>query len=137
MFYYNSNYKKSAEILKVVSYGDEPIDVDDNTCDIDVDEVPEYANSTDVHKEEVKEIDVKDVQVSQWVKVYYEEELFLGLVMDVTNTHCLVKCLEKPFGVNEPQQMERENDAVHYSKVLEHSLNPNYSNWEGNGSTHV
>ena len=34
MFYYNSNYKKSAEILKVVSYGDEPIDVDDNTCDM-------------------------------------------------------------------------------------------------------
>ena len=60
----------------------------------------------------------------QWVKVYYEEELFFGLVMDVTNTHCLVKCLEKPFGVNEPQQMERENDAVHYSKVNRTFINP-------------
>ena len=36
----------------------------------------------------------------------------------------MVRCLQKPFGVSVPQQLERENDAVYYDKVYKTCIIP-------------
>ena len=41
-----------------------------------------------------------------------------------TLAHVTHVILITPFGVNEPQEMEQENDAIHYSKVYSTSIKP-------------
>ena len=49
------------------------------------------------------------VSISQWVKVLYEGEVFLGKVLNKQNNIVLVQGLSKPFAITEPQDLEREN----------------------------
>ena len=49
------------------------------------------------------------VSISQWVKVLYEGEVFLGKVLNKQNNIVLVQGLSKPFAIAEPQDLEREN----------------------------
>lgn len=65
------------------------------------------------------ELDLADVKSGMWVKVTYEEEWFLGKVVEKFDTRCSVRCLEKPFGVREPQNMEPEKHTVVYDKVYD------------------
>ena len=74
----------------------------------------------------LKELSIKDVEESTWVKVIYEEEVFIGKVLEKVNGEARVRCLEKPFGIDigSPQDMEREPSAVFYNKVYEADVNP-------------
>ena len=65
-----------------------------------------------------------DVKIEQWVKVSYEGELFLGKVRSKSSTHCLVWCLNMPYGIDIPQELERENDAIYYSEVYATTVTP-------------
>ena len=56
---------------------------------------------------------------SSWVKVKYEGEWFLCTVQKNAGKDCLVRCLAKPYGVREPQEMEPESDAVYYDDVYD------------------
>ena len=49
------------------------------------------------------------MSISQWVKVLYEGEVFLGKVLNKQNNIVLVQGLSKPFAITEPQDLEREN----------------------------
>ena len=49
-----------------------------------------------------------------WVMVVYEEENFLRIIQSVDHRQSMVRCLEKPFGINSPQSMEKESNAVFY-----------------------
>ena len=41
-----------------------------------------------------------------WVIARYEGELFLGLILEITEKDkARVQCLEKPFGITEPQSL--------------------------------
>ena len=66
----------------------------------------------------------ENIVIGQWVKVIYEDEVFLGKVLETKESHYLVRCLEKPFGINTPQAFERENDAIYYSKVYSATVTP-------------
>ena len=56
-----------------------------------------------------------DLTKGEWVQVYYEGKKFLGKVVSVTsNGQINVRYLEKPFGVREAQQLEREDDTCFY-----------------------
>ena len=41
-----------------------------------------------------------------WVIAIYEDEKWLANVVDKRGNQVLVCCLEKPFGVKEPQNLE-------------------------------
>ena len=59
-----------------------------------------------------------DVKIGLWVIVEYEGEYFIGLVIAVhklTRT-ARVTCLEHPFGISSPQNMEKETIAADYSE---------------------
>ena len=51
-----------------------------------------------------------------WLLVEYEQEFFLGIVLEVSklgsNVH--VPCLEKPYGVSDPPDLEKERISVRY-----------------------
>ena len=53
------------------------------------------------------------------MKVRYEGEWFLVKVLKCIASPCLVCCLEKPFGIKEPQDMVPEADAIYYDVVYE------------------
>ena len=69
-------------------------------------------------------LDLKDIHYGMWVKVKYEGEIFLGKVLSVVNNQTQVRCLKLPFGILEPQEFEREEDAVFYETVYGTSVNP-------------
>ena len=64
------------------------------------------------------------VKEGMWVKVLYEDEWFIGKVEKNAGSCCAVRCLTKPFGVHEPQDMEPEDDAVFYEKVYGVEVKP-------------
>ena len=74
------------------------------------------------------------VSISQWVKGLYEGEVFLGKVLDNQNNAVLVRCLNRPFGITEPQDFKRENGVVYYNRVYHKKVTPLLSavghNWE-------
>ena len=64
-----------------------------------------------------------DITIGMWVIVLYEGEKWLAKVMNKHENQVLVRCLEKPFGINQPQNLEREDDAfiveeVYYPNVI-------------------
>ena len=59
-----------------------------------------------------------------WVKVIYEGEWFLGKVLGKVEGKVQVRCLDKPFGIKEPQTFEREADAILYEMVYKADVEP-------------
>ena len=64
------------------------------------------------------------VSISQWVKVLYEGEVFLGKLLNKENNTVLVRCLSKPSGITEQRDLERENDVVYHNHVYHKKVNP-------------
>lgn len=75
-------------------------------------------------KEDVELLEVMNVEAGMWVIVFYEDEKFIGKVIKVVDKQVQVRCLQKPLGINEPQEFEREEDAVFYDKVYDTDLKP-------------
>ena len=60
-----------------------------------------------------------------WVIVVYEGERFIGKVMtEAVNGDVRVRCLEKPFGINEPQKLEHEEDVIFYGRLFRTNVTP-------------
>ena len=80
--------------------------------------------SLSARMEHLNPLEYNNITVGQWVKVMYEEELFIGKVLKKTGGETLVQCLQKPFGIREPQCLERENDSVYYQDVYQADVTP-------------
>ena len=53
-------------------------------------------------------ISYDDVKIGMWVINIYENEKWLVDAVNKKANQICVRCLEKPYGVNEPQNLERE-----------------------------
>ena len=56
--------------------------------------------------------------------VVYERERFIGKVMTSSEWELRVRCLEKPFGINEPQKLEHEEDVIFYGRLFRTNVTP-------------
>ena len=74
--------------------------------------------------DEKKHVKYDDVKLNQWVQVVYEGEFFWGKVLEKSRCETLVQCLEKPYGIKEPQNLEREHDAVYCKDIYESNVTP-------------
>ena len=43
---------------------------------------------------------------------------------EAVNGDVRVRCLEKPFGINEPQKLEHEEDAIFYGRLFRTNVTP-------------
>ena len=66
----------------------------------------------------------KEATEGMWVIVHYEEEKFLGKIIRKRNIGVQVRCLEKPYGIHEPQDMERDENAILYKTLYKLRCNP-------------
>ena len=69
-------------------------------------------------------IPFSETTVDSWILVNYEEEYFLGKILEryAAEKKCKVRCLEKPFGITELQDMEKENRcALYYEWEIYHA----------------
>lgn len=64
----------------------------------------------------------EDVVLRQWVLVYYEEELFIGRVVEKKERMFKVLCLKMPYLLRQPCDME--DDAVWYKTVYHTDAKP-------------
>ena len=95
-------------------------------------EIGESSKSTSPTKIPLTKIPLSKVEIDDWVKVKYEGELFIGRVIPgqkddgskQIKKHVRVRCLNLPYGIHEPQDFERENDAVDYTEVYECTEKP-------------
>ena len=122
-----SNSKKRTKLdvqpgKSVVVPEEESDDSDENDDDEDTgfsssdneNAVPSDADNDDNKSDDssdLEKLNMTHVTIDQWVKVKYEGEFFLGNVLSKLNDQALVHCLEKPFGIGVPQDLERENDS--------------------------
>ena len=53
-------------------------------------------------------IDLSNASSGNWVIARYKGKYFLGLILEITEKKdkARVQCLEKPFGITEPQSLE-------------------------------
>ena len=74
-------------------------------------------------------MDNSNVKTAEWVIINYERKVFIGKVIEkLINDECKeakVCCLEKPYGIKEPSNMEPGNHVAFYSKVYECKDVPN------------
>ena len=68
-------------------------------------------------------MDYDDVLIGMWVVVKYEGEKFIRNVDVKKNGEISVLCLEKPFGIREPQSYE-SGEPIFYDKVYETDIVP-------------
>ena len=63
-----------------------------------------------------KLIPFSETTENSWVVVNYEEEYFLGKIIEKYDAEkkCKIRCLEKPFGIIELQDMEKEHHCALY-----------------------
>ena len=109
------------------------------SSDSDISEQSNFSDEHDVgHDDEsedetndLEEIHYKDVKSRMWVLVFYEQEKWLGKVIEKRKGQVRVRSLEKPFGVNMPQHMEREHEAVFYHNVYKANVKP----WQSRSGT--
>ena len=66
------------------------------------------------------------IRTGQLLLVEYEEEFFLGIVLEVSCTGARVQCLEKPNGISEPQGLEKAHISAWYTldKLFEEPVVP-------------
>ena len=70
-------------------------------------------------------------QIRDVALVFYEQEKWLGKVIEKREGQVRARwCLEKPFGVNMLQNMEREHDAVFYHNVYKANVKPWMTIWK-------
>ena len=62
------------------------------------DEADEVIEIEQFDRSDLREIPFEEFDVDQWVKVSYEEEIFLGKVLQKKGRAVMVRCLDKPYG---------------------------------------
>ena len=62
-----------------------------------------------------------------------EEEKGIGKVVTKCHDHVCVTCLEKPFGIHQPQLLEREEDSFYFSQVYRSDITPELTQIDANG----
>ena len=78
-------------------------------------------------------IHYNDVTIGMWVITIYEDEKWLGKVVDKKEKQICVRYLEKPFGGKEPQNLEREENAVYFDRVFRTDAVPILTQYDANG----
>ena len=71
-------------------------------------------------------IAANSAKVGMWVKVVYEEEAFLGKIMDLCiENGCEVRCLKLPYAVaGSGSEFKKESDRCYYPKVYSPNVKP-------------
>ena len=70
--------------------------------------VKDTPDSSAVDHQYQKIENIESISQDQWLLFEYEKEFFLGIVLLVSASRAHVRCLEKPYGISEPQNLEKE-----------------------------
>ena len=57
---------------------------------------------------------LRDIKLGQLILVQYKVECFLGIILAVSTEGAKIQCLEHPYGVSGPQDVEKETRGVWY-----------------------
>ena len=76
--------------------------------------VKDTPDSSAVNHQYQKIENVESVSQGQWLLVEYERNFFLGIVLSVFASSTHVCCLEKPYGISEPQDLEKVDISIWY-----------------------
>ena len=98
---------------------------------IDVCQVTDPTDAPDSTEQNVSEynpnndliaIDYENVAIGMLVITIYDNEKFLGNVIEKKSNQIRVRCLEKPLGLNDLQDLEREEDAAFFNCVFKTNI---------------
>ena len=58
------------------------------------------------------------MNLGSWLIIEYEDKYYVGIAMEKSDDDHLVqvRCLEKPFGSEDPQNLEKERLSIFYSE---------------------
>ena len=78
-------------------------------------------------------IPYQKVKEGMWVIVIYKEEKWIRKVVTKCHDQVCVRCLEKPFGIHQPQLLEKEEDSIYFSQVYHTDITPEQTQIDTNG----
>ena len=78
-------------------------------------------------------IPFEKVKEGMCVIVIYEEEKWIGKVVAKFHDQVCVRCLGKPFGIHQPQLLEREENSIYFSQVYHTDIIPEQTQIDANG----
>ena len=125
---------KVSKIIKIQLFAeDDPADSDSSdeesfqmmdVEDGDEEEVPKQVQARSPNGRVLVPVKTSNVEGGMWVLVSYEEELFIGMVVDSDDAEWIkVRCLQFPYGIGKPQPFE-EGEGDFYPMVFESSVTP-------------
>ena len=76
-------------------------------------------------------IPYQKMKEGMWV-VIYEEEKWIRKVVTKCHDQVCARCLEKPFGIHQPELLERE-DSIYFSQVYHTDFTPEQTQTDANG----
>jgi len=124
--FFNSTFKQNSDILKSL-HCPESLQIEeypDSESGTEPETVNELEPENALSAITDESIQFDDVKEGDWVQVIYEEERFLGKILKKQVNEIQVRCLEKPYGIREPQEFEREEDAIFYQHVYPPCVQP-------------
>ena len=102
--------------------------------DVNTQQVTKVANSEIANsKNDLLAVNYDDVKIGMLVIAIYEQEKWLGKVVEKKANQVCVRCLEKPFGINLLQDLERDENAVYFSRVFYTNIVPILTQTDANG----
>ena len=138
----NSSSKKKSSFLEPDESDEDfemseiSVEDDDDDEDLDLQKAGVYeAGESSKAPEELIKKSINAVKEGDWVKVKYEEEIFIGKVIAIPDaqlgrgkkrkSHVRVRCLKSPYGIiRNGQDLEEEDVAADYTEVFECNEEP-------------
>ena len=75
----------------------------------------DYETSVSASKEFIQLKNTDSIRPCQSLLVEYEEKFFLGIILEVSYTGACVWCLEKPYFISKPQDLEKAHISAWYT----------------------
>ena len=74
----------------------------------------------------LEELNINDCKLHMWVKVRYEEETYLGKIVEIENNETCVRCFKMPFGIamDSFHEMEDEGSCCYFPTVYKSDVEP-------------
>ena len=113
-------HSRKRKLMYEESDSDSEYDVSDDSTisSYSVDYQDDYQDNEVGERTDFQEFEYEAVKSGMWIIVIYEEEKWLGRVLEIRGGQVRVQCLEKPFGVTGPQKLESGHEAIFHFKFI-------------------
>ena len=122
-------HSRERNLIYEESYSDSEYDVSDDSTigSYSVDYHDDYQDNEFGVQTDLQELEYETVKSGMWVMVIYDEEKWIGRVLEKAEGQVRVQCLEMLFGVTGSQKLKSDHEGKFYFQVYKTDVIPRQS----------